>query len=72
MRTQDAIGYFGSQAALASALGIKQPSVAAWGEEVPPLRQLQIERLTNGQLTADPSILPDTPSNPDTRASADA
>jgi DNA-binding transcriptional regulator YdaS (Cro superfamily) len=57
MRTQDAISHFGSQAALAVALGIKQQSVQDWGEIVPKLRQLQLERLTKGKLKADPEIL---------------
>lgn len=61
MLTKDAIAYFGSQAALARALGIKPPSIASWGEHVPPLRQLQIERISNGVLTASPGIaLPST------------
>jgi DNA-binding transcriptional regulator YdaS (Cro superfamily) len=52
MRTRDVIEHFGSQAAVAHALGIKPPSVAGWGEEVPPLRQIQIERVTKGKLRA--------------------
>lgn len=57
MLKEDAIRHFGSQAALARALGIKQPSINDWGEVVPPLRQLQIEQLTGGRLKADPQIL---------------
>lgn len=57
MRTQDAVDHFGSQAALATALGIKQPSVADWGETVPPLRQLQLEKITGGALKAAPGLL---------------
>jgi DNA-binding transcriptional regulator YdaS (Cro superfamily) len=57
MRTEDAIEHFGSQAALARALGIRPPSIADWGDDVPPLRQLQLERLTKGELRADPAIL---------------
>lgn len=68
MRTRDVIEYFGSQAAVARALGIKPPSVAEWGDVVPPLRQLQIERLTDGKLAADPAILPPPP--PATEAAA--
>ena len=65
MRTLDVIEYFGSQAELARALSIKPPSIAGWGEIVPPLRQLQIEALTGGKLRADDSILPkpQTPAN---------
>jgi DNA-binding transcriptional regulator YdaS (Cro superfamily) len=57
MRTRDVIEHFGSQAAVAHVLGIKPPSVAGWGDDVPPLRQLQIERITGGKLRADPKIL---------------
>ena len=56
MKTQEAIHFFGTQAALARALGIKAPSIADWGENVPPLRQLQLERITNGELTASPDV----------------
>lgn len=59
MRTSDVIEHFGSQAAVARALKIKPPSVAGWGDVVPPFRQLQIEALTGGRLRADDSILPD-------------
>ena len=52
MKTVQVIQHFGSQAALARAIGIAQPSIAQWGEEPPPLRQLQIEALTKGQLKA--------------------
>jgi DNA-binding transcriptional regulator YdaS (Cro superfamily) len=58
MLTKDAIAHFGSQAGLARALNIKPPSVADWGETVPPLRQLQLEALTGGKLRAAASILP--------------
>jgi transcriptional repressor of cell division inhibition gene dicB len=61
VRTQAAVDHFGNQAALARALGIKQQSVQDWGEDVPPLRQLQIEKITDGALKADPSILASAP-----------
>ena len=54
MKTQQVIDHFGSQAAVAQALGIAQPSVAQWHESPPALRQLQIEALTNGALRAGP------------------
>lgn len=58
MRMSDVVEYFGSQKAVADALGIKPPSVSDWGDSVPPLRQLQIEALTGGKLRADAAILP--------------
>lgn len=53
MNKADVIAHFGSQEAAAQALGIKQPSVAAWTDYPPPLRQLQIEAITNGALKAE-------------------
>lgn len=54
MRRKEAIHFYGSQSALARALGIAQASVAGWGEYPPDARQLQIQRLTNGTLKAEP------------------
>jgi DNA-binding transcriptional regulator YdaS (Cro superfamily) len=56
MKTKDAIRYFGTQDALAKALGIKQSAVGQWPERVPELRQLQLELLTKGELKADPAV----------------
>lgn len=54
MTYQDVIAHFGSQGAAARALGLKQPSVWAWKVNgIPELRQLDIERKTNGKLKAD-------------------
>lgn len=59
MRTVEAAQYFGSKSALAAELtkagfAISQPSVAAWKEFPPDVRQIQIERITNGELRAEP------------------
>lgn len=58
MRTHEAIDHYGTQQAVADALGIKQSSVAEWGEYPPDLRQLQIEILTGGRLKAEPECKP--------------
>ena len=51
------LDYFGSQAGIARALGVTQPSVAEWKERgVPPLRQLQAEQITAGNLKADDNV----------------
>lgn len=47
-------GLGGTQAALAEKLGMTQGSVALWGKYPPPLRQIQIERLSGGVLKAEP------------------
>lgn len=57
MKTQKAIQHFGGQTALARALGIRQPSVAEWGEYPPEGKQLLIERLTGGKLKAEKGAL---------------
>lgn len=54
MTKDEVIAHFGSQQAVATALGIKQPSVANWADPLPELRQLEIERLTGGLLRAGP------------------
>jgi transcriptional repressor of cell division inhibition gene dicB len=53
MKTQDAIRHFGSATELAKALGIWKTAVSQWGENVPPRRAYEIERLTRGKLKAD-------------------
>lgn len=58
MNRSEALNYYKTQTALAEALGIGQSSVAEWGEDIPPLRQIQLERLTLGALRADPECWP--------------
>ncbi|WP_345845654.1 Cro/CI family transcriptional regulator [Shewanella algae] len=55
MKTSMAIDHFETATALANALGITKSSVSQWGDNVPPLRAYQLERITNGQLKADDS-----------------
>lgn len=57
MRTAEVLAHFRTQKAVAQALGIRQPSVAAWGEFPPDNRQLQIERVTRKKLRAEPGCL---------------
>lgn len=61
MLTKTAIEYFGTQANLARRLGIRPQSISDWGETVPPLRQLQIDKITHGALPADPGVLDPVP-----------
>ena len=56
MKTLDAITRFGSQVALAGALGISKAAVNKWGYDVPPLRQLQLQALTGGELRPDADV----------------
>ncbi|NYT74225.1 Cro/Cl family transcriptional regulator [Halomonas sp. QX-2] len=55
MKTEDAIKHFGGKKIeLAKALKISPSAVTMWGEEIPLLRQYQLERITDGALKADP------------------
>jgi DNA-binding transcriptional regulator YdaS (Cro superfamily) len=45
MKTDDAIHAFGSIKELAAALGITQPAIYQWGDDVPPLRAYQISEI---------------------------
>ncbi|GAB1141637.1 MAG: Cro/CI family transcriptional regulator [Shewanella algae] len=56
----DVLKYFRTQQKVAAALSeagfpISQAAVSKWGDNVPPLRAYQLERITNGQLKADDS-----------------
>jgi len=55
MTPAQVIKFFGGVGAAARALGIKQPSVSVWRRKgrIPRLRQLDIEKKTDGKLKAD-------------------
>jgi predicted XRE-type DNA-binding protein len=53
MTKAEAIAHFGSQAKLAAALKITQPTVSDW-QGVPLEHQFYLEKLTAGVLKADP------------------
>ena len=54
MEVSDLIQLYGTQTAAAEALSLKQPTIAGWIKRggIPPLRQLQIEKVTRGKLKA--------------------
>ncbi|HEJ1325755.1 TPA: Cro/CI family transcriptional regulator [Pseudomonas aeruginosa] len=54
MTKSDAIKHFGSKSKLAAALGISYAAVQQWDEEIPMLRQYEIERITKGALKVQP------------------
>ncbi len=56
MKKRDAISHFGTQKKLADALGISQPAVALWGDDVPQLQAYRLEKLTQGKLKADEDL----------------
>ncbi|QVM94158.1 Cro/Cl family transcriptional regulator [Pseudomonas sp. SORT22] len=51
MTKSQAIQHFGSISVLAKALGVTYEAIRQW-DEVPELRQYQIERITRGALKA--------------------
>lgn len=53
MTKTEAIGHFGSASNVAKALNLSRAAISSWPEEIPLLRQMQIEKLTNGKLKAD-------------------
>lgn len=59
MKIEQIIKHFGSQIAIAEALGVQQPAVSMWKTRghVPHLQQLRLQHLTNGKLKAAPDIL---------------
>ena len=57
MKYEQVLKHWGSQAEIARKLGLRQPSVWGWqAKGIPALRQLQIERLTEGALRADKEV----------------
>jgi len=61
MKTEAAAEFFGSKKKLAEALGITPSAVTMWGEEVPELRQYQIERLTRGKVKSEAAAVTTAP-----------
>ncbi len=53
MKMEDALSFYGTKSALATALGVSKSAITLWGDQVPPMRSCQLEKLTNGQLKAD-------------------
>lgn len=56
MRYRDLVKHFGTEANAARALDQYRQTVNKWKKEIPLERQIEIERITKGQLKAD---LPD-------------
>lgn len=56
MLTKDALQFFGSKTKLASAAGVRLPSVYKWGALVPEARASRLQSASNGVLQYDPAI----------------
>jgi transcriptional repressor of cell division inhibition gene dicB len=61
MKTELAVDYFGTKAAIADALGIKRSAVSQWGKTIPQGRAYQLEVLTGGKLKANARNTPQQP-----------
>lgn len=55
MRKAQAVKYYGSQRALAAALGITEQAVSLWGDLIPEGRAYQLESITGRKLRVDPA-----------------
>ncbi|MBD6945734.1 Cro/CI family transcriptional regulator [Vibrio parahaemolyticus] len=53
MKLNEAIKKVGSKAEICRLLQVSASAVTQWGEDVPELRQYQLEVLTNGKLKSD-------------------
>lgn len=50
MRKQDVVKHFGSQKAVAEALGVSEAAISAWDEEIPRGRAFELQVITGGKL----------------------
>ena len=57
MTLDQARDYFGNYSKLAKALGISRGAITQWSGKIPEPRQVDLHRITKGQLKADSSIL---------------
>lgn len=56
MKIEEAVKYFGSKTKLADALGIRPSAVTQWGDEIPAVRQFQIQVISKNKLKADQKV----------------
>lgn len=56
MYKRDAIKFFGSKSRLATAAGVRLPSLYKWGELVPEGRAMRLQAASGGVLVYDPAV----------------
>lgn len=56
MKKSAVLGHFGTQQAVADALGISAAAVSKWSDPIPKWRAYQIEKITRGKLKLDPDL----------------
>lgn len=54
MRKTDVVKHFGSQKAVAEALGLTEAAISAWDDDIPKGRAYELQVLTGGKLKAQP------------------
>lgn len=57
MKTVEVVKYFGSKPKVAKELKVTKQAIGKWGEEVPELRQYQLEVITSGKLKSDFTLI---------------
>lgn len=56
MKKQDVIKHFGTQLAVAKALGVSAAAVSKWPGLIPELQAMKLERITDGKLKYNPEL----------------
>lgn len=56
MLTSQALAFFGSKSRLATAAGVRLPSLYKWGELVPEGRAMRLQTASGGALIYDPAV----------------
>lgn len=65
------VDFYGSQQAIASALGLSAQAVSAWSDLIPKGAALELEKITNGTLKCDLSVYKKRPRKYKRRSSPD-
>ena len=55
------VDFYGSQRAVASALGLSDQAISNWGNTIPKGAALELEKITNGALKCDLSLYSEGP-----------
>ncbi|HGH7223088.1 Cro/CI family transcriptional regulator [Klebsiella sp. K4-170] len=56
MLKKDVVQHFGSQRAIAKALGLSESAVSQWKEVIPEKDAFKIEKITSGALRREPEL----------------
>ncbi len=56
MNKSSVVDFYGSQRAIANALGVSDQAISHWGDVIPKGAALELEKLTNGALKCDLSL----------------